>query len=112
MTDPFIDHVAELAGQTKKTLEQLANELDEAGLQAQAAILRVIAGQHKKLAHDCLTTTQPIDIVRHDMTARLSKSIEEIEEISAELLTRGRSGHSELSEAAGLLKRALDRQPK
>ena len=110
MTDPFIDHVAELAGQTKKSLEQIADELDESGLEAQASILRVMAGQHRQLALDCLTTTQPIDIARHDLVTRLLKSIEEIEELSAELLTRGKKGHSELSEAATLLQRAVDQQ--
>lgn len=112
MTDPFIDRVAELSGQTNKTLEQVAEDLEASGLPTQARTLRVMAKMHMSLAHDCLTTTQPIEIFSHDLSVRIRRSIEEIKEISADLLTRGKGGHSELSEAAELLQRAVDQQGK
>ena len=110
MTDPFIDRIAELTGQTKRTLEQVANDLEGAGLEAQASILRSVAKQHGQLAHDCLTITQPIEIARHNLRARVTKLLDETQELSAEMMSRGKEGHSELSDAAALLERALEKQ--
>lgn len=106
-----MDRVATLATKTKAALDEVAEALEDAdsGLEAQADTLRVIAEQQRQLAHDCLTETQPIDIARHSVTVRMMKTIEEIQDISAELLSRGKPGHSELSEAATLLQRGLDK---
>lgn len=112
MTDPFIDRVAELAGQTKKTLEQLADEIGEAGLQAQASTLRVIAKQHERLAYDCMTTTRPIEIVHHGLSVRIRKYLVDIDEMATDLLARGKPGHRELGEAAALMRLALTKQVK
>lgn len=110
MTDRFIDRVAELAGKTTRTLEQVARDLDESGLTAQAATLRSISKMHAKIACDCLVETQPIEVERFRLSDRIEKSIDEIEEIAADLLNRGKPGHSELSEAAELLVRARKQQ--
>lgn len=106
-----MDRVATLASKTKAALDEVAEKLEsaDAGLESQAATLRAIAEQQRQLAHDCLTETQPIDIARHSITVRLMKALEEIEDISAELLTRSKPGHNELSEAATLLQRGLDK---
>ena len=112
MTEPFMDQVAELAGQTTRTLEQIAEDLDMSGLGAQATTLRTIASLQRKLAHDCLTTTQPIDIARHDFVVRLLRAIEEIENISDELMMEGRGSSSELLEAVSLLQSVVDQQNK
>ena len=110
MTDRFTDRVAELAGQTTRTLKEVAAACDDSGLVAQASTLRNIADLHAKIALDCLTETQPIEVERYNLIDRIQKTIEEIEEISADLLTRGKKGHSELSEAASILHRALAQQ--
>lgn len=112
MTDRFTDRVAELSGQTTRTLKQIANECAESGLVAQASTLRSIAELHAKIALDCLVETQPIEAERYNLIDRITKAFDEIEEISADLLNRGKRGHSELTDAAALIKRALDHQEK
>ena len=110
MTDRVIDRVAELAGQTTRTLEQVARVLDETGLVAQSATLRSIAKLHTQIALDCLTETQPIELQRYNLPERIEKSIQVLDEIAADLLSRNKTGHSEISEAASLLRQALHQQ--
>ena len=111
MTDQFIDRIAELAGQTTRSLDLLAAVIEESGLAAQAATLRSISRLHAKVALDCMVETQPIEISRYNLSERLLRSINEIDDISADLLNRGRPGHSALSEAAMILRQALSSQP-
>ena len=109
MTDRFIERVAELAGQTTRTLEQVSRVLDEAGLSSQAATLRSIARLHAQIAMDCLTETQPIEVERYNLPERIQRSVQTLDDLSADLMSRNKPGHTEISEAAGLLQQALDR---
>ena len=110
MADRFIDRIAELAGQTTRTLEQVATILLESGLDSQAKTLQTIARLHAQIAIDCISETQPIALERYNLPERMRKTAKEIEEISTDLMTRGKVGHSELSEAIDLINKALDKQ--
>ncbi len=110
MADRFTDRVADLAGQTTRVLTQIAMVVEESGLLAQASTLRDISKLHAQIAIDCLIETQPIELERYNLPQRIAKAIEEVEEISADLMSRGRSGHSEMSDAAALITQALHQQ--
>jgi hypothetical protein len=112
MVDRFIEKVANLAGRTAKALDTLASELEKEGFVTQPGILRAIAKSNRSLANDCATTTQPIEIGRYNLTARLKKIIYESRDVAADMLERGKPGHNELSEAADLMQSILDDQAK
>ena len=110
MTERFMERVADLAGRSSKAIDKVAGELEARGMVTQPGLLRTIAKSHRKLAIDCMTTTQPIEISRYDLTKRIEVIMNECKEIAAELLNRGEPGHNELAEAAELLQQALDDQ--
>jgi len=111
MTDRFIEQVADIAGRTAKALEKVAGELEaQHGMVTQPGMLRTIAKTQRKLAVDCTTTTQPIEIDRYNLTKRLRKIMNECSEVAADLLARGKPGHNELAEAAELIRDALESQ--
>lgn len=100
MVDRFIDRVAELAGRTARVLDEIARECDEVGLSAQAAVLRRVADEHRKIALDCLVETQPIEVRRIPLGTHLRNLAEEVRQVSAELMERGVPVHQGTSEAA------------
>lgn len=102
----FIDRVSELASRTKKILDIVAGELEQSGLASQARVLRVVAKEHAKLLHDCLTTTQPISI-RSEVASRIVKTISEINELSSATLDREKEARDELEKASKILQDAL-----
>ena len=108
MTDRFIDRVTKLATQTKQALTNIAQELDFAGLPAQARTLRIIAKEQSQLVIDCLTTTQPIEINLFNFKKRIKKCTEDLHELSTDLMANSHPGHSEVSEAAKILERLLE----
>ncbi len=108
MVDRFIQRVADLAGRTSRVLKKVAAELEEEGYVTQPGLLKVVAKSNEALAHDCSTKTQPIDVDRYNLTERLRKIIEETDDIAADLLSRGKIGHNELSEASGLFRKVLN----
>lgn len=110
MTDRFVDRVSDLAGRTTRTLEQVCADLEEVGLYAQANTLRNISREHAQISVDCLVETQPIEVQRYNLKERIERSMEEVQEISADLLSRGKPGHSEMSEAADLIGQAMEQQ--
>lgn len=112
MADRFTDRVAVLAGQTTRTLQQIAKELEESGLPAQANTLRSIAKLHAQIANDCLIETQPIELERYRLNDRMASCVEEIREISADLMARRKPGHGEMSDAASIVEHVLERQDK
>lgn len=111
MTDRFIERVAELAGQTKRVLLSVAQELESAGLSGQASTLRTIADAQSQLAIDCLSTTQSIEPNLFQFKKRIKKNVKDLQELAADLITDNRPGHSEVSEAANILERVLEDQP-
>ena len=110
MADRFTDRVAVLAGQTTRTLLQMAKELEESGLSSQAATLRNISNLHAQIANDCLIETQPIELERYRLVDRLAKCIEDVQQVSADLMARRKPGHGEASDAADILEHVLAQQ--
>lgn len=109
MVDRFVEKVAEFAGKTARTLEEIASVFDEIGLEEHGKKLREIAKQHSQLALDCLTETQPIEVQRYRIPERIQANVRILRELSADLLTRGKPGHNEIEEAADLLQSALEK---
>ncbi len=112
MVDRFLERVANLAGRTSRALDKVASELEKDGYITQPGMLRAIAKSNSALAHDCATTTQPIEVERYNLTNRIKKLKEEADEVAADLLSRGKQGHNELSEISVLAQRALELQDK
>jgi len=110
MVDRFIERVAELAGRTSRVLKQVASELEEEGYVTQPGLLKAIAKSNEALAHDCSTVTQPIDVSRYNLTDRLKRIIEEADDIAADLLSRGKVGHNELSTVSEMLREIMGSQ--
>jgi len=110
VTDKFIDRVAKLATQTKQALNDIAEELDFAGLPAQARTLRSIAKEQSRLAIDCLATTQSIEPNLFNFKKRVKKCVENLHELATDLMANSHSGHSEVSEAAKIIERLLEEQ--
>lgn len=108
MVDRFVERVANLAGLTCRTLEEIAKVQDEAGL-PHGETLRQLARQHQQVALACLTETQPIEVQRYRTAERIETNIRALRELSADLLTRGKQGHNEIEEAADLLQLALEK---
>jgi len=106
MAESFIDQVSNLASQTHKILNMISAELDQAGLASQAKILKVVADQHKKMLHNCLTATQPIS-VRTEAEERLAKAISDINELSSEAFEREKEHREELEKASKILQETL-----
>ena len=107
MVDRFIERVAELSGQTCRTLEELAKVMDESGL-PHASVLRNIAKTHAQIALDCLSETQPIEVQRYNLTDRIKMIIKSMEELSSDLLSRNKRGHAEVDEAISFLRLVLE----
>jgi len=123
VTDRFIDRVSELAGRTKRALDQVAEVLqrveDEkgAGIEAYIVTLQRIANEHAKIALDCLVETQPLELLRLQPDKRLEKMAEDAREIATDLLTRRIPGDGRvedaatyLSEAAQVVRQELERR--
>lgn len=110
VTDAFIDRVSELAGRTARVLDQLAEAVADAdvGLDAQVDQIRAVANEHRKIALDCLSETQPIALRRVSLGRQLRDLAEESRQVAAELLQRGIHGHTEVSEAADQLEAVAD----
>lgn len=108
MVDRFVDRVANLAGLTSKTLEEIAKVADEAGL-PHGNTLRRLAREHSKIALDCLVETQPIEVQRFAIHERIETSIRILQELSADMMSRGEKGHNDVEEAADLLQSALEK---
>jgi|GEM_PF-3954827 len=108
MVDRFVDRVANLAGLTSRTLEEIAKVIDETGL-PHAATLRQLAREHSKIALDCLVETQPIEVERFNIGDRIETSVRLLQELASDMMARGKDGHSEVSEAAELLRLALEK---
>jgi len=110
MVDRFLERVANLAGRTSRALDKVAKELEGDGYVTQPGMLRAIAKSNRALAHDCATTTQPIEVERYNLTARLKKIMDESREVAADLMSRGKPGHNELSEASDLIEKVMNMQ--
>lgn len=110
MTDKFRDAVSELSERTARTLDEVSEKVYEAGLLEPSNTLNSLSEQHKKMVHNCLVETQPIDAIRYDLNRRFRNDIEELRELAADLLSRGKPGHDQISEAAELLEEALGLQ--
>jgi hypothetical protein len=108
MVDRFIERVADTAGRTARALRKVASEIDESYV-TQRGLLNTIAEANDKLSHDCATSTQPIDVERYNLPERLKKIIEELDNVAADLLSRGIIGHSDLSEASSAIRKVVDR---
>jgi hypothetical protein len=105
MTDRFVDRVADLAGRTTRALNSVADKLDaaDAGLEADAQLLRGIATQQAKVALDCMVETQPIELERRAPAKHLRDLAEEARQLAATLMSRSLPGHDGASEAAEYL---------
>lgn len=108
MTDVFLDRVSQLAGRTARVLDAIAQVLEEQELVNQAKTLRRVADDHKKIALDCLTETQPIEVRRLPIGRQLRNLAEESRQVAAELMQRGIPGHTKISEAAQELDEVAD----
>lgn len=105
MTDTFLDRIANLAGKTARVLDSLADTIEDidVGLESQAATLRKVANEHRQVALDCLTETQPLSTRRLSLGRQLRDLAEEARQVAAELMQRGIAGHDEISDAADQL---------
>jgi len=53
--------------------------------------------------------TQPIEVQRFAIDERIETSIRILQELSADMMSRGANGHSDVEEAADLLQSALEK---
>lgn len=112
MVDRFIERVASLSTRTVNVLDRVSDELKEAGFVTQHELLRIISDAHRRLAQACMSDTQPIEVERYNLTNRLKKIIDEARDVAADMLSRRRNGHSDMSEAADLIQKVLDNEAK
>jgi len=113
MSDQFVDRVAALSGHTTRACKAVADALESAdiGMSAQAETLRRVANEHASVVFDCFCETQPIELHRFQICARLKLSISEISALAVDLEQRSRPGGKKIKRAVDLLISVLHEQP-